>query len=978
MTQTGIRGSEWRRWDLHLHTKDTNKNDNFKSPTFDDFCLILFRKALDSNISAIGITDYFSIENYKKVKRFQDNIKSNTNFTIEEQDLVKQIFLLPNVELRMPPVTDVEKLINIHCIFNPDYVPYIENAFFNELTFSTGAKAKYRMNKEDLILLGKSIDNTLSDVAAYSKGLSNFIVNHEQFENLLNTNKKFRENVIVVVSNSNKDGASGIQEHCKLFEENSGDLTSLRQSIYRISDCVFSGNPRDHSYFLGQSVDDINVIITKCGSLKPCIHGSDAHEEEKLFNPDKKRYCWIKADLTFEGLKQILYEPAQRVKIQELKPEEKDEKLIIREVRFSSDNTNHFTPNIISFNQNLNVIIGGKSSGKSILLFLLAKALLKNEDLYLLHKNEDEKKPLKYTFNNNLELAVTIASGQSVSSNRDKNIPSILPEIKYIPQNYLSKLAEPEGFKTGDSLRKLVRDLILEEESTNTLYNDFIINLKNDDKIRESLIDEYFEIIEKLELLKQQLSAKGDDTVLKSNIDKHNKELDILKKNAGLTEEKVKEYNALKLKLESILNGVNKINEDYKKVQLFNLEAGRILGELEKRKIDLLKSGISEEVLAFIKPYYENIQKAHSEVVKLHELLTLNEERKFINENIFSVTLDGLKKQKQEIERQLEPFVKNEEIKIKIKELEGIVNQDLQKLKDIDTSKSTIEQENKNLLNKKTEIFNQFQNTYNKYDNIIKDLLPRVSQLGEEMKIFGATRYNFPKLRRKIEEISDGRTQSYRNYPSLLSDTLLGTTDYEVESIINDLKTVFEAIVESGTFKIKDSIDRKYSIKILLDDYFFDNWDVEYDGDNLAEMSAGKASFVILMLIVGLSESKAPILIDQPEDNLDNRSISKEMVEFLKERKIERQIILVTHNPNIVVNADAENIIVANQKGQNDRKTTSLYQFDYINGALENTFQKLDETDLLKSMGVREHIADIVEGGEDAFLKREKKYNFKR
>lgn len=201
---------------------------------------------------------------------------------------------------------------------------------------------------------------------------------------------------------------------------------------------------------------------------------------------------------------------------------------------------------------------------------------------------------------------------------------------------------------------------------------------------------------------------------------------------------------------------------------------------------------------------------------------------------------------------------------------------------------------------------------------------------------------------------------------------------YWEQRTIDNLKIVFEAIVESGTFKIKDSIDKKYSIKSLLDDYFFDNWDVEYNGDNLGEMSAGKASFVILMLIVGLSESKAPILIDQPEDNLDNRSISKEMVEFLKERKIERQIILVTHNPNIVVNADAENIIVANQKGQNDRETTSPYQFNYVNGALENTFQKLDETDLLKSMGIREHIADIVEGGEDAFLKREKKYNFKR
>lgn len=129
-------------------------------------------------------------------------------------------------------------------------------------------------------------------------------------------------------------------------------------------------------------------------------------------------------------------------------------------------------------------------------------------------------------------------------------------------------------------------------------------------------------------------------------------------------------------------------------------------------------------------------------------------------------------------------------------------------------------------------------------------------------------------------------------------------------------------------------------------------------------------------MIIKLSKENGPILIDQPEDNLDNRSVSKELVEFLKEKKKERQIILVTHNPNIVVNADAENIIVANQKGQNDVESTSIYHFDYINGALENSFAKNEDTDLLKSMGIREHIAEIVEGGKEAFKKREEKYGF--
>lgn len=49
-------GSEWRRWDLHIHTKGTNKNDDFTSTDFNSFCIALFKKALEKDIKAIGIT----------------------------------------------------------------------------------------------------------------------------------------------------------------------------------------------------------------------------------------------------------------------------------------------------------------------------------------------------------------------------------------------------------------------------------------------------------------------------------------------------------------------------------------------------------------------------------------------------------------------------------------------------------------------------------------------------------------------------------------------------------------------------------------------------------------------------------------------------------------------------------------------------------------------------------------------------------
>ncbi|HCD9236672.1 TPA: ATP-binding protein, partial [Elizabethkingia anophelis] len=212
-------------------------------------------------------------------------------------------------------------------------------------------------------------------------------------------------------------------------------------------------------------------------------------------------------------------------------------------------------------------------------------------------------------------------------------------------------------------------------------------------------------------------------------------------------------------------------------------------------------------------------------------------------------------------------------------------------------------------------------------------------------------------------------------YPDNGFKSSLSTVDFD--QILTSLKSIFENI-ESEKIVLKNNYSIKDACKAILTDYFFDHWDVKSDNDDIHKMSTGKASFVLLKLIIKLSKDNGPILIDQPEDNLDNRSVSKELVEYLKINKRNRQIILVTHNPNIVVNADSENIIVANQKGQNDVDSESPYQFDFINGSLENTFPNNGDKNLLKSMGIREHIADIVEGGMEAFRQRERKYSFKK
>ena len=105
---------------------------------------------------------------------------------------------------------------------------------------------------------------------------------------------------------------------------------------------------------------------------------------------------------------------------------------------------------------------------------------------------------------------------------------------------------------------------------------------------------------------------------------------------------------------------------------------------------------------------------------------------------------------------------------------------------------------------------------------------------------------------------------------------------------------------------------------------------------------------------------------------MDNRTIFNSLNEFVKSKKIQRQILLATHNANLVVSTDAEHVIVANQNGQNKGKSNEKYQFEYILGALENTFKIPNNLGILKQMGIREHVCDILEGGAAAFQYRKK------
>ena len=162
----------------------------------------------------------------------------------------------------------------------------------------------------------------------------------------------------------------------------------------------------------------------------------------------------------------------------------------------------------------------------------------------------------------------------------------------------------------------------------------------------------------------------------------------------------------------------------------------------------------------------------------------------------------------------------------------------------------------------------------------------------------------------------------------------------EITTFAKDLK-LLRATTESDLFNTV--LKRFFSIGLRI----------EFSGKALSDLSMGERAVVLLRILLALDDK--PLLIDQPEEHLDNRYIYDELIPAFRSAKTRRQIIIATHNANLVVNTDAEQIIIAEPTNG---------KLSYKIGSLEN-------------MDIRESIKRILEGGDEAFRKREEKYGLK-
>ena len=461
------RGSEWRKWDLHIHT--ASSYDAYKG---DDSDKLLAKAVCENELAAIAITDHFIID--------KDRI---TNI----RGLLPSTTIFPGVELR----TDKGDT-NIHVIL----------IFSDQIDLNTLSE-DFNVFKRD----AKNPDNNdkiywdYNDICAFAQKHNALISIHAGSKD---------KGVDTQISNALPINQAVKEEFAKTV------------SIFEV------GKEKD--------IDDYKkYVFPDIKSTKPLIICSDSHDPR---NYHPAHQLWIKSDPTFNGLKQIIYEPDERVCISDYRPQEKAPYHIIDSISISDD---LFQKDEIVFNKNLTCIIGGKSTGKSILLHNLARAIdpdqvSENSDISLgRRKTDKDKKALTLEIESS-KLDVKWGNGKSGENQ----------SIIYIPQSYLNRLADSSQETTR--IDELVERVLLKRTDTdgNKLQKqkDALIQSLNDKKTENTnTVLEIVRLNESIKQLKSQISELGGRDSVEKEIHRLKTERDAIAKELNITEEDIKKYD---------------------------------------------------------------------------------------------------------------------------------------------------------------------------------------------------------------------------------------------------------------------------------------------------------------------------------------------------------------------------------------------------------------------------------------------------
>jgi energy-coupling factor transporter ATP-binding protein EcfA2 len=989
MDSVSKRGSLWHRWDPHIHAPGTILNDQYKGADPWEEFLTRIEKS-DPPIRALGITDYYSVALYEQV------IAKQRAGRLSGVGLI-----FPNVEMRLGIETVKSSAINIHLLFSPEDSDHPERIkrFLSELHFSFQGES-YRCEPNDLIRLGKQYDRSITDDRkALEAGSIQFKVNFDELTKAWKDSEWVRNNMLVAVAGSNRDGTAGLGPD--------SSFTAVRREIERFAHIIFASQPEQREFWLGRGVVTLDELVATWGGCKPCLHGSDAHHHEKVGNPDKSRYCWIKGDLTFESLRQACIEPEGRALVEPQPPRGALPSQTIDSVEVS--NTPWLKTAKVPLNPGLIAIIGARGSGKTALADFIAAGGYAMSP----HLNKSSFIYRAGEFLADSESRLTWESGASTSLalgvvEVDELLDSAY--VQYLSQQFVEQLCSAEG---------LENELMTEIERV--IFNSHSV----EDRLGASTFGELLDI-----RLERARSARGRHesalraaseamtterarkASLASLTKQHADKLALINKDKtdrkALTskgdKERVERMEAMSLAVDTVRAAVEKakarqralqsLQDEVKNVR--NVSAPSFLKRLRENYSDaaltdvqwsrfaVIFSGDVDGLLtAEIKAAADRVKllsgPAQGEIVPDLQQPAVTTPYIPLSENLTAQTLSLLEKELTRLQRLIGVDTENANKLARLSEKIAKDESALAKLdKDIGLAK-TADERIKQLVEER-------KNTYaGVFDAIVeeeRELTDLYSPLGANLQAQGG---ELSKLSFSIRRIVDvaawaeagerlldlrklgpfkGKGTLAENATTELKPAWQRGTSTDVAEAMAKFRDKYEqALIEHAPVERADreaftQWARDISDWLYGTSHITVSYGLRYDGVEIEQLSPGTRGIVLLLLYVAVDmDDDRPLIIDQPEENLDPKSIYQDLVGRFRSAKTRRQIIIITHNANLVVNTDADQVIVAKC---GPHRPGYLPELSYMSGGLENP-------------EIRTEVCEILEGGEEAFRERAKR-----
>ncbi len=991
-----LKGSQWRRWDLHIHTPETKLSDGYIPDGDEDVWERYIEMLENSPVQAFGITDYYSCDSYfKLIEKYK-----------EKYPKTKKVFFC-NIELRFAEaISKDDKNPDVHVIFDNDLEKCSEEKirkFLSTLEVLGTTQAGATVHCSDLKET-KDYESASVNIKALKEALIKTFGDDEPY---------------LIAFPANNDGIRSTDKESPRKVKASDTMDNLAS--------LFFGNQKNKEWFLREDRYEEGK-----SEPKPVVSGSDCHSFADLDrlegNVNSYPPTWIKADLTFRGLTQICFEPDARVYIGAEPPVEMRKnqqaikfisRLTINQLStYDERNGQWFKDVNIPVNPELTAIIGNKGSGKSALVDIMGLLGESRQEPYFSFLTNDPKnKKFKQNgyaenFKADLEWQSTTKSSKILSENIDRSKPEA---VRYLPQNYFEQLTNEIEI---EEFRREIEDVVFSHvEETDRMgktnfkdLQDFktLQSTQEISSLKTALRELNIEIV-KLEKEKDPFFKRQVEEQLKvkrnelTSLDK-TKPVEVPKPDGEDEEQK-----QLSQQISSRTEQINKVAEAGKKTTELiaqrkttlqklttlqqELAAISVRAEEEKENLRAVCIELGLDIDAIVnvgiktKPVTEKIEALQSELNKLEqeneivfsddidfeELESLPDLKKayvYIKEKItelkeklgtpqrkYQTYLDKLAKWTSQREEVIgnDDAPKEGTIKYLDKQISYIEDELSSKLEDAYVKRKEIA---KKIFDSKKQV----RDFYADLKKSVEDKLSAVQAEGFFVNIKASFVLERSFTESFLSYINKTKRGSFHgsNEPINVLKKLISLTDW------NDFNSVY-SFIDKAIEKLKFYEGEEVSVSEQVNDvkelydflfslgYFHPRYELRLGKKNLNELSPGEKGLLLLVFYLQLDRDNIPLIIDQPEDNLDNESIFTVLATCIRKAKQNRQVILVTHNPNLAVGADAEQVIYVQLEKANN------YKFSYEAGAIENP-------------RINQKIIDVLEGTQPAFVKRRLKY----